>query len=374
MLKNLLYTFLLVTISLSQLNGQVTSDKVVGKKNEALKDSLKSNPYPYILPIWGAKVAEKGYELPYSAGVSVNYMTQKSALIMDNLQVGFNNGPMINLDEIVRFNESEAWAGALTVRPDVWVLPFLDVYAIMGQANTSTSINAGVWLPDANNTWREVTAFSTKAEFTAQTMGFGMTPTFGIGGGFMALDMNCAWSDVSSLEKPVFTFIFGPRVGKSFRLKKPQQSISAWVGGFRVHFASETKGSINLSEIMPPSELQTKVDNGIAKVGETQVAVDNWWNSLTPKEQNNPVNEAKYNTANRVLDTAGNLFNSMDAALNDGESATIQYSLDKALKDKWNFVVGSQFQYNKHWMIRAEYGFLGSRTQFMGGLQYRFGL
>jgi hypothetical protein len=29
---------------------------------------------------------------------------------------------------------------------------------------------------------------------------------------------------------------------------------------------------------------------------------------------------------------------------------------------------------NMHFMIRAEFGFLGSRQQFIGGLQYRFGL
>ena len=39
-----------------------------------------------------------------------------------------------------------------------------------------------------------------------------------------------------------------------------------------------------------------------------------------------------------------------------------------------NGFVGTQFQYNKHWMIRAEFGFLGSRSQIIGGLQYRFGL
>lgn len=40
----------------------------------------------------------------------------------------------------------------------------------------------------------------------------------------------------------------------------------------------------------------------------------------------------------------------------------------------WNFLIGSQFQYNKHMMFRAEVGFLGSRTQVLAGLQYRFGL
>ena len=74
------------------------------------------------------------------------------------------------------------------------------------------------------------------------------------------------------------------------------------------------------------------------------------------------------------MDAASNLLTTMDGALNDGESATVQYSLEKSLKDKWNFIVGSQFQINKHFMLRTEFGFLGSRTQGMGGIQYRFGL
>jgi len=131
---------------------------------------------------------------------------------------------------------------------------------------------------------------------------------------------------------------------------------------------------MNLGEVIPVDELQVKVDNGIQKVGENQIAVDEWWAGLTPVEQKNPVNVAKYETANRALGTAGDVLNAADAALNDDESATVQYSLDKTLKDKWNFVVGSQYQLNKHWMIRAEYGFLGSRVQFMTGLQYRFRL
>jgi hypothetical protein len=40
----------------------------------------------------------------------------------------------------------------------------------------------------------------------------------------------------------------------------------------------------------------------------------------------------------------------------------------------WNFVLGTQYQVNKHFMIRAEAGFLGSRQQIITGLQYRFGL
>jgi long-subunit fatty acid transport protein len=86
------------------------------------------------------------------------------------------------------------------------------------------------------------------------------------------------------------------------------------------------------------------------------------------------VNVVKYETANRALGTASGFLTRLDNALNDEQTASVQYSLDKRPKDMWNFIVGSQYQYNKHWMIRAEYGFLGSRQQVIAGLQYRFGL
>jgi hypothetical protein len=364
----------LLLILPAALYGQVYTNKVVGNKNEALKDSIKAKPYPYSLPVWGAKAAAKGYDLPYSAGLGLNYLWQQSDLIINDLFVGFNNGPMYDLDEIVRFNNAIATASAINFRPDIWLLPFLNVYGILAKAKTSTEINAGVWIPDETNTWNEVTSFSSKANFDATGVGFGITPTIGVGGGFLALDMNMTWTDVSALEKPVFTFIFGPRFGKTLKFKKPERNIAFWVGGFRLHLSSTTEGSLLLSEVIPTEGLQAKVDNGLAKVADTQIKVDNWWNGLTAQEQRNPVNAAKYETANRVLETTGNLFNSMDAALNDEQYASVQYSLTKRPKDMWNFLLGTQFQINKHFMVRAEYGFLGSRQQLVTGLQYRFGL
>ena len=368
--------FLIAFFLLSNLHvfSQVYSDKIIGKKHISELDSLKSPEYPYILPIWGEKATKKGFKLPYSAGLSINYFTQQSDLILNNLSVGFNNGPMYNIDEIVRLNSAVSNANAITIRPDIWLLPFLNVYAIFGKANTSTAIDASIWIPNTENNWTEIMSFKTKAEFNATTFGLGMTPTIGVGGGWIALDMNFVWSDVSALDKPVFTSVFGPRFGKSFKLKKPDSNIAFWAGGFRVHFTSDTNGSMNLNELISIDGLQEKVDNGIIKVGENQVQVDEWWNSLTPIQQNNPVNIAKYNTANRVLETSGNFLATLDTALNDPNNATVQYNLDKDLKDAWNFILGSQYQLNMHWMIRAEVGFLGSREQFMTGLQYRFGL
>jgi hypothetical protein len=373
-MKTLFSIAVLLLLIVSDSIGQVYSNKVTGKKDEVLLDSIKAKPYPYILPIWGAKVAAKGFDLPYPAGFSLNYAWQQSDLVIDNLSVGFNNGPMYNIDEIVRFNSAVSSTSLLNFRPDFWVLPFLNVYGLFMKGNSSTAINAGLWLPDTANVWKEVTSFSSKAEFSATGMGFGMTPTIGVAGGFMAFDMNVVWTDVSALDKPVFSFVFGPRFGKSFKFKKPERTLAFWAGGFRVHISSETNGSLMLSEVLPIDEMQTKVNDGMQKVESAQIEADEWWNGLSSSEQKNPVNIAKYETANRVITKSSDLLTSIDGALTNAESASVQYSLTKRPKDMWNFIVGSQFQINKHFMIRAEYGFLGSRQQLTTGLQYRFGL
>jgi len=373
-MKKTLMTVVLGLALAGSVEAQVYTNKPVGAKSEPLVDSLKTTPYPYALPIWGEKAAALGFDLPYSAGLSVNYLTQESELVLQNLVVGFNNGPQYNIDEIVRFNSAIAQASALNIRPDLWIFPFLNVYGILGKVKSSTQIDASIYLPDTANVWSPIASFGTTAKFDGTVMGLGITPTMGVGGGWIALDMNFAWTDIEALDKPVKTFVFGPRFGKSFKFKKPQSQLALWAGGFRVQFSSETTGSLPLIELFPGADPQAKVDQAIVNVETKQMNVDEWWSGLSTIEQANPVNKAKYETANRALSTAGELLNAADAALNDGDQATVQYSLDKSLKDKWNFIVGSQYQLNKHWMIRAEFGFLGSRKQFLTSLQYRFGL
>ena len=365
--------FLLAILS-TIVFGQVFTNKEVGKKNADLIDSLKKSEYPYSLPILGAKATKAGYHLPLSAGISAQYFWQQSDLVIDNLQVGFNNGPMYNLDEIVRFDVARATASAATVRPDIWLFPFLNIYAILGKAQASTEVGFGVWVPDSSGTDKQILSASTLIDFNTTTYGFGFTPTIGVGGGFLALDMNVAWTDVPQLSKPARSFVFGPRLGKNFKMKDPRRTIAIWVGGFRVNISSGTNGSIALSEVLPADQLGSKVDQGIQKVGDAQQQVNAWWAGLTPAQQQNPVNKAKYNTANRALSRAGEILSSADNAINTIATSTVQYSMDKRPKDPWNFIVGSQFQLNKHFMLRGEYGFLGSRTQFLVGVQFRFGL
>ncbi|MCU0361324.1 MAG: hypothetical protein MUF75_11525 [Bacteroidia bacterium] len=354
---------------------QVYTNKPVGKKNTEFVDSLKNTEYPFVLPIWGAKAVKKGFDLPYSVGLSINSLFQTSELVLDNLQVGFNNKEKIDLDGIVRFNKAEATTSSVSFRPDFWLFPFLNVYAILGISQASTKVGYSVWIPDSSDVEKELFSDETEVKFNAQTYGFGITPTMGVGGFFLAFDMNFAWTDVPQLSQPAFSFVFDPRIGKNLKFKKRDRSVALWVGGFRFNIRSGTEGSVNLSDVIEPTgEFQNKIDDANQNINESQSQVNDWWNSLSSIEQSRPSNIAKYNAANAALEKSGQLVAGMEQAASNINNSSVQYSMDKRPKDMWNFIVGGQFQYNKHWMVRFEYGFLGSRTQILAGLQYRFGI
>ena len=114
--------------------------------------------------------------------------------------------------------------------------------------------------------------------------------------------------------------------------------------------------------MLPVDEWNARVESGYIRLEENQAEIDAWWGSLSPADQLKPANIAKYETANRAMDLAGKLLNGIYGAVYTAETSTVDYSREKNLKDKWNFIIGSQFQLNKHIMVRTEYGFLASRT------------
>lgn len=348
------------------LSGAQVYSELTNKQNDSLE-------YDKLLPIFGKKVKALGFDLPYSAGISVNYLYQNSDIVISNVKVGFNSSELIDVDDLVRFNSTTAESNGVNIRPDVWLFPFLNIYGVFAQAQSRTNVDVSIFIPRINEA-DELFSIQTNPLFNTTTVGFGITPTAGFFGGWIAFDMNFTWTDVDAQEHPVFAFVFDPRIGKTFELHKPERNISFWVGGFRLKVNRDTRGSLGLGEIMPIDEWNEKVAVGQTKVGEAQQELDIWWESLNPIQQQNPVNIAKKQGNQAKLNIAGRFLNAADNALDTAETSTIDYTLDKQQLNMWNFVIGSQFQINKSWMLRAEYGFSQGRNTFFTGLQYRFGL
>lgn len=372
-MKKYLLLFLLSFGFIGSQFAQVYSDKLIEDENfEQELDSLRAIKDYSILPIFGKQVRDKGFDLPYSAGLSVNYLYQQSDILIDKLQVGFNNGPLIPMDEFFYFDEAISRANGFNVRPDFWLFPFLNVYGIFAYINGSTEIDGTISVPNQDG-YEDLFDINSTVEFAGTSAGFGITPTVGIGGVWMAVDMNFTWTDFEQLDEPAYAFVLGPRIGKTFNFRKPEQNLSVWAGGFRIALNSDDSGSLRLDDVFEfNGEFEQKIDNGLMRVEQKQIEVEEWWQSLTPPQQ--ALNRPRYNALNRVLGAANNFLEQLNQARDNVTNSTVQYSLDKRQKKLWNFVLGAQYQFNKHWMFRAEVGFLGARTQVISGLQYRFKL
>jgi hypothetical protein len=70
-------------------------------------DSIAVKEYKQVLPIWGKKAIERGFDLPEPIGIATNYMHLKQGLLLENILVGFegvNEGAdPVNLDDYLTF-------------------------------------------------------------------------------------------------------------------------------------------------------------------------------------------------------------------------------------------------------------------------------
>jgi hypothetical protein len=189
------------------------------------------------------------------------------------------------------------------------------------------------------------------------TYGFGTTLAGGLGKLFVVADFNWTWSDLDILDKPANTNIISFRLGKAFLFKtNPKSNIAVWAGVMKMNIGGATQGKVSFADIIPQHVWDQK-DKFVQDYYE-------WYNSLG----NSPSDIAKKQAADKVLTP---MIERIDAR--DG-SGTVSYYLDKRPSHKWNMIIGGQYQLNKSWQFRTEWGFFGGRTQALVSANYRFGI
>ncbi len=303
-------------------------------------DTIKAE-YPYTFPLLGNKAFEKGFDIPYPAGGMLNFFTGKQDIVIPETAVGFNNSELYDLTELLEFGTVDARGTSLNVRPDLWVLPFFNVYGIFGKAWAQTEVELTYPI-----TMKAV------ANLEGTSLGFGVTGAGGLGKYFFVLDGNWIWTTMSNFEAPVRSYTFSGRLGRAFKLgNHPESNIAFWAGGMRIKMGGVTEGSILMNDLIP-AETWNRRDE----------IVDEYWNWY-----DNEASLAQKVIANKVLTP---VIEYLDAA--DG-SGIIKYRIRKEPKQKWNMIIGGQYQLNKHHQFRAEGGVIGNRKSLLLSYNYRFG-
>jgi len=342
-LKHVLLT-LLISFTFSSGGFSQYASKAIRSVHKAYTDSIKKMNYDRVFPFWGAKAYKRGIDIPYPIGIMTNYFWMNQGILMDNFQLGINRPdgsellPLTPLDEeILSFGENTNQSWSLNVRPDIWVFPFIDLYGIFGYGRSTTTVRAivlGQPLP------------TSPVEQGITTYGVGTLFAGGVGPVWISVDANVTWNKPELLDKSTFANVVGIRSGKVFKFnKRPQSNISLWIGTMFVTMQAETLGAIKLNEAIEDydgvkDDLVGRIDD---KINDPETG---------------PIE--------------GKLLEKLKTAVENstGES-TIIYNMDKQVKQHWNGLVGSQYQLNKTWQLRAEGGVIGNRKSFLLSLNYR---
>lgn len=340
-LKYVLSIFLVIFISYPA-EAQYASKKVKSKY-QIYTDSIKQVKYDYIFPVLGQGAYKKGFDIPYPIGVMANALWMKQGITIDNMQLGLktenNDIPLTPID-FIGFGENSNTSYTVNIRPDIWILPFLNVYGLFGYGNSSTEVNV---VKPIN--------INSVVDQGIRTMGFGLMGAGGVGPIWWSVDANFTWNKPELLEKPTKVSVLGIRMGHTFVFKNnPERNIAIWIGTMRMHMGTETVGSIKLGDALPPETWERRDE-----------IVNEYWDWYD-NEATIPQKIAADKVLTPIIDRLENA---------DGD-AVISYAMDKQTKQLWNGTIGMQFQLNKRWMFRTEGGIIGDRKSALLSANYRF--
>ena len=337
MKQSLILIFLLVLNSTVQAQ---YSDLQKNPFHKAYHDSLKAMNYPYTFPIWGKKAYKKGFDVPYPWGGGVNYFWAKQEITISEISVGFNDRAPIDLSDVITFGKATSTANAYTIRPDLFVFPFLSIYGILGFGTGVTDVPVA-----------EPISFKTSTESKVTSAGFGFTAAGGFQGVIIILDNNFNWVNTEKLTELVPAYNFAGRLAHMFKSSmRADRSITMWLGAFYQKIRADTKGVIKVNELFPgATDAQKQKIEG---------QLDDWLTRLSTEQRT---------VGEDIVEKIKDHFAGVDPG-----NGTITYQLNKKIAGPWNMIFGGQFQFNKNWMFRVEMGAFGKRSQFLFSGNYRF--
>lgn len=346
--------FLLGCVFAISIAGQAQEKSTAQK---AYADSLKNHEYKHTFPILGTQAYQNGYDVQYPAGIMLNTMNMKQHIVISDFELGFQaaagNAIALQDAEFIKFGDNNNIASTTTVRPDLWVFPFLNVYGLFGFGHSSTDINIShLSFPNYSEIPTLPINMTANVKQNIAINGFGAMVAGGVGPLFFTMDVNWTWSKPDLLEQALRTNIIGMRLGHVFQNKrKPEKNFGIWVGTMRGSMGGAlSHGSIPLNTLIPASMVE--------KRNEVVANYNTWYDGLGVIQQ-----EMVNKTA---LPELMNRLENWEAA------GVIEYQFDRQLKAAWNGTIGCQYQFNKRWMLRSEGGVIGDRKSFMLSVNYRF--
>lgn len=290
-----------------------------------VKSAAKPAASHSVLPFLGDEARKRGYDLPEPFGVNINYMNIRQNINVDS--INFNGlslgGHSLDNAFKIKVGNTRESSKTETLKLDAWLLPFMNIYGLVGYTDGHSISQIGVGVKGARKYHypANLQNLDFKLDFKGTTYGIGTTLVGGVGNWFTAVDANYTQTQFDILDGSIDAFTVSPRVGYRFAtpgvdtLHLPSGKLNVWVGSMYQDVQQEFKGSLNdLS--MPSATLQRMVD-------------------LANKDGNG------------------------------------RFDVKQHLQSPWNVLVGAQYELTRNFNITSEIGFAERNSFFVAG-EYRF--
>ena len=310
-----LFLFLL-SISKAQQQGiGITVDKTPFWFEDSIGTFSKNeNPITQFPTFCGKKLRNNGNTLPFPFGVGVQATFLEQNYTASNLQLYSENSPVTAHSDTVYQNTVSSFY-QVVVKPDIWLMSFLNVYGIFGYTKGKTSPDLlipyiVIDIPGFDPIIIDTTfQLQDELSYYGPTYGAGASISAGFKHFFFALDYNYSITKPNDVYDKIYSQSFSPKAGIFLGRRKSFLNGMLWAGSSFLSNNHNFTGTLSVQEIAPGLE---------------------------------PV---------------------------FGETA--QYSGTISAVNQWNFLLGASIVLGNHHYLSAEAGFIG-RKQLMLMYDFRF--
>lgn len=224
------------------------------------------------LPIWKAEAEAQGYVLPKAFGVSIGYMHVEQGINVNSIELGgLKNSittpafeglcsekyPFICLippfdeqtipvnDIIIDTKGGFQSSDVITLRADMWLFPFLNLYGIVGKINgySETNIDVALDLGTPGNPATIVRNAPFKLDLDGNMYGAGIVVAGGYQEWFTIIDASYTKTNMTVIDGGIDSIVVTPRFGYDFT--NHGHPIRLWIGGQYQNIQQTLKGDIS---------------------------------------------------------------------------------------------------------------------------------
>lgn len=273
-------------------------------------------PYTRRLPLSAQAAIDRGAILPKPWGISLSYIDNSQAQNIEDLSVALGKGftPPSETDLVdlpfVQIENAESNTRTRQIRADVWVLPFLNVFAGVGTVDGTVPLDVVVDVNETGLCPPIITCDTISASFNASvdtnTATLGLTGAYGWDNWFVSGTASITDSFGGNTEDAVRSFSASSRVGRRWAFG-PGHIISPFVGVTYLDIDQVVEGTTRLRDAFP-----------------------------------------------------------------DGDDLEVRYKAKISNEDKWAVVVGLNIGFMKGFAVSGEYNYSENSDRFLLTSTYRF--